>query len=231
MDTRPKAIGYLRVSTEEQAQQGCSLATQRAKIEAWCIANDYELVAVYADKGISGTKSNRQQFEIAVTHTCKVRGALVVYSLSRASRSTRDTLELATRLDKAGADLCSLSEKIDTSTAAGKMVFRMLAVLAEFERDQIAERTRTALAHKRSKGERTGAVPYGMMLSANGITLAPNPAEQKIITLILRLREDSGLSLRAIQTELERLDIRNRADKSRWHLAALANIVNQRKAA
>lgn len=69
--------------------------------------------------------------------------------MSRLARSTRDAITTSERLDKAGAALVSLSEKIDTTTAAGKMVFRMLAVLAEFERDQISERTTTAMQHKK----------------------------------------------------------------------------------
>jgi len=76
----------------------------------------------------------------------------VVYSLSRLSRSTKDTLQIAEKLDKAGADLVSLSEQIDTTSASGKMVFRLMAVLNEFERDQISERTSAALQHKKAKG-------------------------------------------------------------------------------
>lgn len=61
-----------------------------------------------------------------------------------------------------GRDLVSLSEKIDTTSASGKMVFRLLAVLNEFERDQISDRTRFALAHKKANGEKTGGtVPFG----------------------------------------------------------------------
>lgn len=96
----------------------------------------------------------------------------MVYSLSRLARSTKDAIAIAERLDKAGADLVSLSEKIDTTTAAGKMVFRMLAVLAEFERDLVSERTTAALAHKAGKGERIGEVPFGWTLAADGVTLA-----------------------------------------------------------
>ena len=62
----------------------------------------------------------------------------------------RDALAMADALTKKEADLVSLSEKIDTTSAAGTMVFRMLAVLSEFERDQISDRTRFALAHKRA---------------------------------------------------------------------------------
>ena len=67
-------------------------------------------------------------------------------------------MAIAERLEKAGADLVSLTEKIDTTSAAGKMVFRMLAVMAEFERDLVSERTRAAMSHKKSKGEVIGQV-------------------------------------------------------------------------
>jgi len=136
-----KAIGYIRVSTQGQADEGVSLAAQRAKIEAWCSLNDAELVAVFEDAGISGGSMNgRDGLHAALEATTKGM-ALVTYSISRLARNTRDMLDIAERLEKKGADLVSLSERIDTTTASGRMVFRMLAVLAEFEREQIGERT------------------------------------------------------------------------------------------
>src|SRR6185295_927090 len=105
---------------------------------------------------------NRPALQAALEAACRGKAALVVYSLSRLARSTRDAIGMSERLHKAGADLVSLSERIDTTTAAGKMVFRMLAVLAEFERDQIAERTKGALSHMRNQGKRiSGKIPYG----------------------------------------------------------------------
>ena len=80
---------------------------------------------------------------------------------------------------KSGAELVSLSEKIDTTIAAGKIVFRMLVVLAVFERDQISERTTSALAQKRSKGERIGKVPFGFNLASVGVTLVANKNETR----------------------------------------------------
>jgi site-specific DNA recombinase len=157
------AIGYIRVSTEEQTN-GVSLEAQEAKIQAWCMLHDAELVAVYRDEGISGYKGReyRPGLDTALKQVCKVKGSLVVYSLSRLARNTRETIEIGECLNTCGADLVSLSEDINTTTAAGKMVFRMLAVLAEFERDQISERTTMAMAHKRSQGHRiSGQVPYG----------------------------------------------------------------------
>ena len=114
----------------------------------------------------------------------KAGGALVVYSLSRLARSTKDTIAIAEQLDRAGADLVGLSERIDTTSAAGRMVFRMLAVLAEFERDLVSERTATAMAQKRSKQERVGTIPFGFTLAPDAIHLVESAEEQAIIRAI-----------------------------------------------
>ena len=206
------AIGYIRVSTEAQAQDGVSLDMQRAKIEAWAMLNDYELKAVHVDAGISGkSAANRPALQTALAD-CRKGSALVVYSLSRLARSTKDTIEISERLAKSGADLVSLSEKIDTTSAAGKMVFRMLAVLAEFERDQISERTASAMQHKKGKQELVGAIPYGFDLAADGVNLIPNAIEQDVIQQARDLHT-GGMSLRKIAAELHRrgLNARNGA--------------------
>ena len=195
------AIGYIRVSTDGQAQDGVSLDAQRAKIEAWALLNDYELTAVHVDAGISGKgMANRPGLQAAL-HDCRKGSALVVYSLSRLARSTKDTIEISERLNKSGADLVSLSEKIDTSSAAGKMIFRLMAVLAEFERDQISERTTGAMQFKKTKGELVGAVPYGFALAADGVNLIPNPVEQDVISQA-KVLHAAGLSSRKIAAEL-----------------------------
>ncbi len=202
MQTVQPAVAYIRVSTEGQAEDGVSLEAQKNKIAAWCMVNDYQLVETFVDAGLSGGRAdNRPGLQSAIREACKRKAALVVYSLSRLARSTRDTLLIGEELDKAGADLVSLSERIDTTSASGKMVFRMLAVLAEFEKDQISERTKMAMAHKRSQNERVGTIPYGFDLAEDGVALIPNEAEQEIIRVIHELRS-RGLSLRAIADQL-----------------------------
>ncbi|MCP4127369.1 MAG: recombinase family protein [Gammaproteobacteria bacterium] len=196
-----RAVGYIRVSTSGQADEGVSLEAQQARIEAWCIANGYSLEQVFVDAGISGkAMQNREGLKSALNAVDKGT-ALICYSMSRLSRSTRDMLAIADRLERKGADLVSLTEKIDSTTAAGKMVFKMLAVLNEFERDLISERTTTALAHKRAKGQRIGTVPYGYRLENDRITLAEDPAEQAILQDIRALRAE-GFTLKAIAEQL-----------------------------
>jgi DNA invertase Pin-like site-specific DNA recombinase len=109
------------------------------------------------------------------------------------------------------------------------MVFRMLATLAEFERDQIAERTKSALAHKKSKGERTGTVPYGSDLANDGIKLEPNAAELEAIGLINELRA-AGLSLRDIANELTKRSIPTKKGNAKWSHTAIQAILTRKAA-
>ena len=150
---------------------------------------------------------------------------LVVYSLSRLARSTKDALAIAERLDRAGADLVSLSEQIDTTSAAGKMVFRMLAVLAEFERDLISERTTSAMSHLRKAGRRiSGRVPFGHDL--DGANLIPNKKEQAALQIIQQLRSD-GLSLRADLTRATAARNQNKNRRARLVPKVLASVIRR----
>ena len=227
-----RAIGYLRVSTTDQATDGVSLEAQRERVRAWCGANDYRLddADVFVDPGLSGKRAdNRPGLQAALDAVCKRRGALVVYSLSRLARSTKDAIGIAERLDKAGADFVSLTESIDTTTAAGKMIFRMLAVLAEFERDLVSERTRAALAHKRKNGERISRYPpFGWRFEDKSdddtAKLVELPEEQRVITEIRDMRA-AGHSYRRIATELSQRGIPTKAGRAAWTHQSVRSIV------
>lgn len=123
-----KAVIYIRVSTSRQAEDGISKDAQLARGRAWCQAMGYEIIGEHQDNGISGKRTdNRPGLQAALKAACEHKAALVVYSLSRLARSTKDALSISEQLSNAWADLVSLSEQIDTTSAAGKMVFRMLA--------------------------------------------------------------------------------------------------------
>ena len=222
-----KAIGYIRVSTTEQASEGVSLEAQRAKIAAWAVANDYELVAIHEDAGITGTSmEKRAGLQAAIAATGKGM-ALVAYSISRLARSTADMLEIASGLEKKGADLVSLTEKIDTTAAAGRMVFRMLAVLSEFERDIISERTTTALAHKKAQGKVYAALPLGYANEAG--KLVPIDEELLVVAEIKDMR-GQGKTLRDIADDLNQRGIVGKRG-GKYHAstikAVLANSLHQ----
>lgn len=218
-----KALGYVRVSTFAQADEGVSTEAQEAKIRAWAELNGVDEILVFRDEGISGKRADNRPGLQAALDNVQAGDALVCYSLSRLSRSTKDTILLADRLDKAGADLVSLSEKIDTTTAAGKMVFRMLAVLSEFERDQVSERTKTALQYKKANGEKTGGdVPFGYRLKSG--KLIPDKREQRAVAMIMDLRAD-GVSLRGICSKLETEGFIRRRGSKKWHPQTVSGII------
>ncbi len=158
---KKKAIGYVRVSTGKQVEEGISLDAQIAKIQAWASLNDYELVKIYSDEGITGTSLNKRDGMLQALGRVKKGMAFICYSLSRISRDTIDTIQISRTIERAGADLVSLSEKIDTTGASGKMIFNMLAVLNQFERDQTAERTKLAMQFKKAKNQAYSPTPYG----------------------------------------------------------------------
>jgi len=220
-----KAIGYVRVSTQGQAEDGVSLDAQEAKVRAWGELNGAAEVVIFRDEGLSGKRAdNRPGLQAALDAVAK-GDALVVYSLSRLARSTRDTLDMSEALQKKGADLVSLSEKIDTTSAAGKMVFRMLAVLAEFERDQVSDRTRFALAHKKANHEKTGGdVPFGYRVRAG--RLYRHEKEQEVVRLILDLAA-GGKSLRAICRSLEAARVARKRGSLAWHPQIVSDILQR----
>jgi DNA invertase Pin-like site-specific DNA recombinase len=206
-----QAIGYIRVSTTDQANHGVSLEAQENRVRDWCATNGYVLGEVFVDRGLSGCRAdNRPALKEALAATRR-GDALVVYSLSRLARSTRDTLEIAETLDRRGADLVSLSEKIDTTSAAGRMIFRLLAVLAEFERDVISERTSMAMRHLQRQGRYIGGHP-GWGYAREGDFLAALPYEQATVKLAVALRSE-GMSLRKVSQALAARGIYNRAGK------------------
>ena len=225
----PKAFGYARVSTPGQATEGISLSAQKDKIRLWAEAHGYHLASVHEDAGLSGGRAdNRPGLQAVLDIVCAARGALVVFSLSRLARSTRDALQISERLDRAGADLVSLSERLDTSSSSGKMIFRLLAVLSEFERDQISERTRSAMQFLKSQGKRVGTIPLGFDLADDGETLLANGQEQDAIQVIHDLRAQ-GFTLRGIGQELQRRKVKSKQGLSTWTPKVIRDVLLREK--
>lgn len=226
-----KAIAYCRVSTVGQGEDGISLDLQQTRIAAWCVANDYEQEGVFVETMSGGKASNRPELQKAIALACKSKGVLVVYSLSRLARSVKDTLAIAEQLERASCNLASITERIDTVSALGKMVFRLLSTLNEFEKDQLSERTFTAMAHLRSSGKRISSrLPLGWDLSPDGETLVPNPAEQQTVATICALRQQ-GKSMAAIALELDAARIPTKMGRAKWNGASIRSILQRQQRA
>ncbi len=222
------AIGYVRVSTEDQAKEGVSLDNQKAKIEAYCQLKDSELIEVVEDAGISAKNLRRPGVQKVLRMARKNQvDAIVVYKLDRIFRSTVDALETTKMFDKWGVSFHSIEETLDTQSAMGRFFFTLTAALAEMERRIIGERTKAALSHKRSRNEKTGGdVPYGYDLTPAGI-LIKNHTEQKGIRLIRRLHQ-KGYSLRRVCKELEQEGHRTKRGNTHWHPQTVSGILKRR---
>ncbi len=222
-----KTIGYVRVSTNEQAREGISLESQKAKIATYCELNDLELIGIIEDAGKSGKDLNRDGIQSLISEIkAHSIDAVVVYKLDRLSRRVRDTLSLMDLIEKKNLAFHSITERIDTKSAMGRFVLNIMASLAQMERDQISERTRDALQHKIHKGERAGQIPYGYSLAEDGKTLLADPRGQRAICLMKDLR-GQGLTLRAICGELEKKGYQ--ANGKTWHAKTVRSVL--RKAA
>jgi site-specific DNA recombinase len=158
-----RVVGYIRVSTDEQAQEGVSRDNQRKRIEAFCVAKDWELVDVYQDAGKSGKDLNRDGVQELIRDCGGGKfEAVVVYKVDRITRRQRDLWHLIDDVfEPNSVGFVSVNEPFDTTSAIGKACLGMIGVFAQLERDLIAERTRDALKYKKEKGDYLGTVPLG----------------------------------------------------------------------
>lgn len=206
------AIGYVRVSTEEQS---LGPDAQRSAIERWADSRGVRIAAMFEDHGISGgAPAEKRPGLLAALDALRAHGAGLLVAAKR-DRIARDTVIAAMveqAAGRAGAVVTTADGSSDGPGPEGQLMRGIVDVFAAYERGVIKSRTRAALAVKRSRNERTGQIPYGYILAADGVHLEENPAEQAIIASIRTLRA-AGLSLRAVVAECERRGIISRAGR------------------
>lgn len=202
-------VGYVRVSSQEQAESGQSLAVQEEKIRAYCSMRGLELLEVVVEPGVSALKPIEEREGGARVLEALKSGAasgVVSVKLDRLFRSTVDCLQTIQQWDKCSIALHLVDmggQTLDTSTATGKMFLTLLSGFAEFERNIGGERTSAVLQVKKARGEFTGgaAAPYGFVQNKRG-KLEPIPSEQETIKRVIAL-DAEGLSLRGVSAKLE----------------------------
>jgi site-specific DNA recombinase len=222
-----KALAYVRVSTDEQAAHGHGLDVQERAVKAFAESQGYDLADVIRDPGVSGATrpADRPGFgrilELAGSRSFSV---LIVYRFDRLAREIRYAVTTASDLaEQYGVGIRSVTEPIDTATSAGKMMFAVLAAMAEAERDVITERTKGGrIAKATDGGYACGRVPYGYEHDREG-GLRVVPEQAAIVRRIFRERRQ--LKLKEIAAGLNRDGIA--APKGgEWQVSSVAYVLD-----
>lgn len=207
-----RVIGYIRVSTEEQADSRAGLEAQRAAILAEAERRGWKLVEVIEDAGYSGKNLKRPGIQAALEALQSRRAdTLVVAKLDRLSRSLLDFAGLMDKATRERWALVALDLGVDTTSPAGEAMANVLATFAQFERRLIGQRTREALATKKAQGVRLGR-PTNV------------PAE-----VVERVREakDRGLSLRAIAAMLNEDGVPTGQGGRQWYASSVKAVLDR----
>jgi DNA invertase Pin-like site-specific DNA recombinase len=175
-----KAALYVRVSTEEQSEEGYSLDAQRKLLHDYCESEDLEIAGIYEDAGFSGTNINRPAYRLMMEEWEKW-DVLLVVKMDRLHRDIRNFLNMVDELAKAGKTFVAVVEAIDTTSAMGKFIVNFMQLIAELESEQIGERTYFGMEEKArtmsnsEKESRTMGfnAPYGYVLDNGILTSVP----------------------------------------------------------
>jgi len=218
-----KAVCYIRVSTEEQVRGGVSLEAQEERLISYCKMAGLEVVEVIREEGVSAGKplAARPGGErlLQLVASKKVRH-VVALKLDRLFRDAEDALRQTRAWDKAGVALHLVDmggQTLNTATAMGRFFLNMMAAFAELERNLIAERTATALVHKKAHRQAYSPTPYGFDRVEK--ELLENSQEQEIIAQIFTWRQ-SGWSLRKIAAELNHRGVPTKRG-GKWYAATI----------
>jgi DNA invertase Pin-like site-specific DNA recombinase len=221
----PAIIGYVRVSTEEQAKTGVSLDAQEARIGAYCVAMNLGGISIVSDRGASAKSLERPALRALLA---QVRAGdvstIVVVKLDRLTRSVRDLADLLDLFAKHDVSLVSVSEHLDTGSAAGRLVLNVMGTVSQWEREAIAERTATALAHKRQQRSVYGSTPFGYTRQSGN--LVADDREQDALQEAVRL-DRAGASFREIAAMLTERGVRPKRGKA-WYASSVRAVLRSR---
>lgn len=200
-----KAAIYIRVSTEEQAKEGYSVKAQLEKLKAFCFSQNWEIANTYLEEGKSAKDLERPQLQKMLSEL-NVFDVVVVYKLDRLSRSVSDINHLLNTFEKNDVSFRSSTEPYDTTSSQGKLLINIFASLAQFEREQLAERVHFGMKQMTLEGKRAGGkAPFGYVYE-NG-KLVISPVESKWVKFIFDNYKSKGQ--KAIAAELNNMGIKS----------------------
>lgn len=225
--TRP-ASGYGRVSMQEQAEEGVSLALQRERCEAAARAAGYPSLDWYEDAGLSGGRAdNRPRLQELLAAVRAGRyDAVYIYRLDRLSRSVFDGIEIIRDLVSADVRLVSVSEGFDFSSAMGRLIVTVLLAVAQWFLDTLHDSVRNALRYIQQGGRHIGKAPYGYRHPGDKQPLEVEPSEAAIVRRIYA-EYAGGAQLAAICRGLNADGLRNRSGRI-WRTSVVRSILSNR---
>ena len=175
---KPQAAIYIRVSTQDQAQHGFSLAAQQESLENYAKALGYDIFKIYKDEGKSAKDLKRPEMQQMLQDAeAKKFSAIFIYKLDRFSRSLKDLILTIDHLKEIGVDFVSLQDKIETTSASGKLMFQIIGAFAEFERNMIGDRTKFGMQRKAKEGGFITKAPKGYVIVNKELIPAENSEE------------------------------------------------------
>jgi DNA invertase Pin-like site-specific DNA recombinase len=208
------AVGYVRVSTDEQGTSGLGLVAQRHAVEEEAARRGWTLMAIHEDVASGKTRNGRKGLEAALEAVANQADVLVAARVDRLSRSLRDLIELMDRSVSEGWSLVTLDLRVDTTAPHGKAMARMAGVFAELERDLIAERTKAALAVKKAQGVQLG----------RPVTMQPHVRRR------IRRMHSRGLGWTAIARKLNQDEIPTAQGGLQWYPSTVRAMFVERNA-
>jgi site-specific DNA recombinase len=183
-----KVAAYIRVSTDEQAQEGYSIPAQRNRLEAYAISQGWEIVQYYVDEGISAKDMNRPELQRMIKGVKEgFFDCVLVYKLDRLTRSVLDLYQLLETFEKYNVKFKSATEVYDTTTAIGRLFITLVAALAQWERENLGERVRMGMQQKAKEGKWTVSIPPIGYNAINDSNLEINHQEASIVKEIFSL--------------------------------------------
>jgi site-specific DNA recombinase len=232
--TSVRAIGYCRVSTQEQAREGVSVAAQEAAVRGYCAMRGIDLVEVVIDGGVSASTALAKRpggGRVLAMIESGEANAVIATKLDRLFRDTLDALTSTRAWDKAGIGLHLLDMNIDTSTAVGRLFLSLVAALAEMERNLIGERTSAALAHVKAQGGTLGGEALGWRrgperVPSGRLAVTDVAEEREAVDRIIVLHRD-GLSLRGVAAALAQEGHQTKKGRGRWHASTVRAVLRR----
>ncbi|WP_416149387.1 recombinase family protein [Salipaludibacillus sp. HK11] len=218
-----RAAVYIRVSTNEQVQEGYSIKAQKMKLEAYAVSQGWDIVQYYVDEGLSAKDMERAELKRMLGSLDKdVFDCVLVYRLDRLTRSVLDLYEMIKLFEKHAIKFKSATEVYDTTTATGRLFVTLIASLAQWERENTGERISFGMEQKAREGKWVNnRPPYGYDIA--GDYLEVNQREAKMIRELFDLYLE-GKSMHKIAIELNERNIASKR-KALWQQGTVGYIL------